>query len=147
MILTRRGLYRAIDKDRVEKAIEAAESITSGEVRVAVSPLFWGDVRKVADRAFDRLGMRATAERNGVLLFVVPSRRRFVVLGDIGIHEKVHPGFWDQVAAEISRHFRNGDFTGGIVAALERLSTELATHFPRRSDDVDELPNAVEFLD
>ncbi|HXU31664.1 MAG TPA: TPM domain-containing protein, partial [Thermoanaerobaculia bacterium] len=132
---------------RVEKAIEAAESITSGEVRVAVSPLFWGDVRKVADRAFDRLGMRATAERNGVLLFVVPSRRRFVVLGDTGIHEKVHPGFWDEVAAEISRHFRSGDFTGGIVAALERLSNELATHFPRRSDDVDELPNAVEFLD
>ncbi len=147
MILTRRGLYRAIDKDRVEKAIEAAESITSGEVRVAVSPLFWGDVQKVADHAFDRLGMRATAERNGVLLFVVPSRRRFAVLGDEGIHEKVHPAFWDEVAAEISRHFRNGDFTGGIVAALERLSAELATHFPRRSDDVNELPNAVEFLD
>jgi len=147
MILTRRGLYRAIDKNRVEKAIEAAESITSGEVRVAVSPLFWGNVQKVADRAFDRLGMRDTAERNGVLLFVVPSRRRFVVLGDTGIHEKVHPGFWEEVAEEISRHFRNSDFTGGIVAALERLSTELAAHFPRRSDDIDELPNAVEFLD
>lgn len=147
MILTRRGLYRAIDKERVEKAIRAAESITSGEVRVAVSPLFWGDVRKVADRTFDRLGMRDTAERNGVLLFVVPSRRRFVVLGDTAIHEKVHPGFWEEEAAEISRHFRNGDFTGGIVAALERLSAELATHFPRRADDTDELPNAVEFLD
>ena len=147
MILTRRGLYRAIDKERVEKAIRAAETITSGEVRVAVSPLFWGDVRKVADRTFDRLGMRDTAERNGVLLFVVPSRRRFVVLGDTAIHEKVHPGFWEEEAEEISRHFRSGDFTGGIVAALERLSAELATHFPRRADDMDELPNAVEFLD
>ncbi len=147
MILTRRGLYRAIDKDRVQQAIAAAEAKTSGEVRVAVSPLFWGNVRKVADRAFDRLGMRATDERNGVLLFVVPSRRRFVVLGDIAIHEKVHPGFWDEVAEEVSHHFRNSDYTGGIVAALERLSNELANHFPRRSDDVNELPNAVEFLD
>ncbi len=147
MILTRRGLYRAIDKERVQDAIAAAEAKTSGEVRVAVSPLFWGDVRKVAERAFDRLGMRATDERNGVLLFVVPSRRRFVVLGDIAIHEKVHPGFWDEVAEEISHHFRKSDYTAGIVAALERLSNELATHFPRRSDDVNELPNAVEFLD
>ena len=147
MILTRRGLYRAIDKERVEKAIEAAESITSGEVRVAVSPLFWGDVRKVAERTFDRLGMRDTAERNGVLLFVVPSRRRFVVLGDVAIHEKVHPGFWEEVAAEISHHFRSGDFTGGLVTALERLSTELSTHFPRRADDLDELSNAVVFIE
>ncbi len=147
MILTRRALYRAIDRHRVEQAIETAESITSGEVRVAVSPLFWGDVRAVAEATFDKLGMRATAERNGVLLFVVPSRRRFAVIGDAGIHEKVHPGFWDEVAAEISGRFRSGDFTGGIVGALERLSAELATHFPRRDDDVDELPNAVEFLD
>lgn len=147
MILTRRGLYRAIDKERVEKAIEAAESITSGEVRVAVSPLFWGDVRKVAERTFDRLGMRDTAERNGVLLFVVPSRRRFVVLGDVAIHEKVHPGFWEEVAAEISHHFRGGDFTEGLVTALERLSTELSTHFPRRADDLDELSNAVVFIE
>ncbi|HXU46796.1 MAG TPA: TPM domain-containing protein [Thermoanaerobaculia bacterium] len=145
MILTRRGLYRAIDRERVRAAIAAAEAKTSGEIRVTIARFFWGDVRRVAERAFDRLGMRNTRERNGVLLFVVPSRRRFVVLGDEGIHARVPPGFWDEVAAALSSHFKKGAFTEGIVAALENLGDQLGTHFPRREDDVNELSDEVDF--
>ena len=48
-----------IDKDRIKQAIQKAERRTSGEIRVSVSPLFWGDVRKAAEKAFERLGMTA----------------------------------------------------------------------------------------
>ncbi|HYN41822.1 MAG TPA: TPM domain-containing protein, partial [Thermoanaerobaculia bacterium] len=107
--MLRRRLRQLIDEEAVKAAISAAEHHTTGEIRVSVSTFFWGDVRKAAERAFERLGMTATVRRNGVLFFLVPSRRKFVVLGDEGIHQVVGQGFWDGVSAAISDRFRKGD--------------------------------------
>ena len=85
MVMTRKKLLRVIDQKEVKAAIEKAEHQTSGEICVSVAPLFWGSIEKAADKAFVRMGMMHTKERNGVLFFVVPSRRKFVVLGDQGI--------------------------------------------------------------
>jgi uncharacterized membrane protein len=142
---SRRRLLRTIDKEAIEAAIARAERQTSGEIRVSVAPFFWGSVRKVADRAFARLGMTATRQRNGVLLFIVPARRRFAVLGDEGIHAKVGQEFWQDVSAAISERFRDRDFTGGIVRGIETIGRELAEHFPYDPEtDVDELPDEVD---
>ncbi len=146
MIVTRRQLLAAIDAGRVRQAIEAAERETSGEIRVSVSPLFWGDVRRVAERAFTRLGMTATRERNGILFFVVPARRRFTVLGDAGIHARVGPEFWEHVTAAVALRFRDGDFTGGLVHGIETVGHELARHFPPDPEhDANELPDDLDF--
>ncbi len=143
--MSRRRLRRVIDEERIVEAIRAAEQETSGEIRVSVAPFFWGNVEKAAWRAFDRLGMRNTAERNGVLIFLVPSRRRFAVLGDTGIHEKVGQEFWEAVAEAMSGKFRKGDFTTGLVLGIEEIGRRLKEHFPHRPDDVDELPDEVDF--
>ena len=146
MIFARRRLLKTIDTEKIKQAIQAAERQTSGEIRVSVAPFFWGDVRKVAERAFDRLGMTRTAQRNGVLFFVVPSRKRFVVLGDEGIHAHVGDAFWEQVAAAVSEEFRKGDFTGGLVKGIETVGRELAVRFPYdASSDRNELPDDVDF--
>ncbi len=143
---TRRKLLAAIDAQRVREAIAEAERRTSGEIRVSVASFFWGDVRRVAERAFARLGMMATKERNGVFFFVVPSRRRFVILGDQGIHAKVGPEFWEHVAAAVSERFRVKDFTGGLVRGIETVGRELAAHFPYDAEsDRNELPDDVDF--
>ena len=144
--LTCKALLRTIDSPRIEEAIRQAERRTSGEIRVSVSRFFWGDVRRVADRAFARLGMTATRQRNGVLFFVVPTRRRFVVLGDQGIHAKVGPEFWERVAAAVSEHFRNGDFTLGLVRGIETVGEQLALHFPfDPATDANELSEEIDF--
>jgi uncharacterized membrane protein len=92
------------------------------------------------------MGMDRTAERNGVLLFVVPSRRTFVVLGDEGIHAKVGQEFWDSVAAAMSARFKEGDFTGGLVLGITEVGRQLAEHFPYQgAQDRNELPDAVDF--
>src|SRR6516164_7447349 len=101
-----RKLVRSIDARRIEGAIRAAEHRTSGEIRVSIAQLFWGNVRREAEKAFQRLGMTATKGRNGVLFFIVPSRRRFVVLGDEGIHRHVGDEFWNSIASAMSDHFR-----------------------------------------
>ncbi|MCM2254203.1 MAG: TPM domain-containing protein [Vicinamibacteria bacterium] len=144
--MTRAGLLRAIDSERLEEAIRQAERRTSGEIRVSVSRFFWGDVRRVAERAFARLGMTATRDRNGVLFFIVPSRRRFVVLGDEGIHAKVGQEFWERVAAAVSEHLHNGDFTLGLEQGILTVSEQLALHFPfDRATDANELSDQVDF--
>jgi uncharacterized membrane protein len=144
--MTRKQLLQVVDRERIKNAIEAAEHRTSGEICVSVSRLFWGNIETAADKAFVRLGMTRTKERNGVLLFVVPSRRKFVVLGDQGIHERVGQEFWESVAAVISEKFREGDFTGGLLNAIEKVGEELATHFPYDpATDKNELSDDVDF--
>jgi uncharacterized membrane protein len=139
-------LLRSIDVQRIEGAIHAAEQQTSGQIRVSIAPLTWGKVQRLAEKTFRRLGMSATRERNGVLLFIMPSRRRFVVLGDEGIHGKVGQEFWHLVASVIGERFRTGDFTGGIVRGVQSIGEQLATHFPARGEDqVNELPDDVDF--
>jgi uncharacterized membrane protein len=146
MVMTHRKLLRLIDNDQIKAAIQKAERRTSGEICVSVSRLFWGNVEKAADKAFARLGMTKTKDRNGVLFFVVPSRRKFVVLGDQGIHERVGPEFWRQLADRVSERFRVGDFTGGLVAGIEEVGEQLAAHFPYDAvSDVDELADDVDF--
>ena len=146
MVMTRKKLLQAIDRDKIKEAIQRAEQRTSGEICVSVAPFFWGSIEKAADKAFVRMGITQTKDRNGVLFFVVPSRRKFVVLGDRGIHERVGQQFWDRVAAVVSEKFREGDFTGGLVRGVEEIGEQLAAHFPHDSTtDKDELSNDVDF--
>jgi uncharacterized membrane protein len=144
--MTRKGLLRVIDSARIEEAIREAERKTSGEIRVSVSRFFWGDITRVADRTFARLGMAATRDRNGILFFIVPARRRFVVLGDGGIHAKVGQEFWEQVAAAVSAHLHHGDFTLGLIRGIEAVGEQLAIHFPFDSAaDANELSDGIDF--
>jgi uncharacterized membrane protein len=146
MVITRKQLLKLIDRDRIKHAIQSAEHRTSGEICVSVAPLFWGSIEKAADKAFARLGMSHTKDRNGVLFFVVPARRKFVVLGDRGIHERVGQTFWESVAAIMSEKFRAGDFTEGLVQAIETVGEQLAAHFPyEAASDKNELSDDVDF--
>lgn len=145
---SRGKLRKTIDEKAVMAAINSAEKMTSGEIRVSVAPFFWGDVGILAGKAFKRLGMTETKDRNGILFFIVPSRRKFTVLGDSGIHAKVGQEFWDKLAIALSKNFSRGDFTAGLVEAINEAGAALAAHFPYEGElDMDELSNEVDFGD
>jgi uncharacterized membrane protein len=142
----KRKLIRVLDIEKIKSAIQAAEKVTSGEIRVSISPYFWGPVRPVAEKAFDRLGMTKTKDRNGILFFVVPSRRRFIVLGDAGIHAKVGQEFWDEIAGILSAEFRKKRFQEGLLRGIALAGEKLAAHFPYdAATDRNELPDDVDF--
>lgn len=131
---------------RVGEAIDAAEKRTSGEIRVFVSSRDLGDADVITRAAarFEKLGMTATLERNGVLLYFVPRAQKFAVIGDRAIHEKCGQTFWNEVTAAVSERLRKDEFTDAIIAGVERVGEVLARHFPRRPDDQNELRNEVE---
>jgi uncharacterized membrane protein len=132
-----------LDRQRIIDAIGTAEKQTSGEIRVHIQPKAHGDIRAVAERTFERLGMTKTALRNGVLLFIACEEQRFTILGDSGIDEKVPAGFWDEIAAKLTIRFKAGEFTDGIVEAIHSAGDELRHDFPRAEGDVDELTNEI----
>lgn len=132
-----------LDHARIRSAIAAAEMRTSGELRVVVHQYAAVDALAAAKEEFARLGMNRTRERNGVLIFVAPLSRTFALYGDTGIHAKCGEGFWREVADAMSGHFKRGEFTDGIVHAVERAGELLGVHFPRRPDDRNELSDEV----
>lgn len=144
--MTRKKLLKVIDREKIKKAIQAAEHRTSGEICVSVAPFFWGSIQRAADKAFVRMGIAKTKHRNGVLFFVVPARRKFVVLGDTGIHERVGQEFWHRIVDVVTERFRDGEFTEGLVRGIEEVGEQLSSHFPYdAATDEDELPDDVDF--
>ena len=141
-----RKMIRTIDASRIKAAIEDAERRTSGEIRVSVSRYFWGKIEPVAWRAFRRLGVSATKDRNGILFFIVPSRRKFVLLGDEGIHARVGQDFWEGVAAAMSGDFKKGRFSEGLIRGIAEVGKRLAEHFPYDpATDKNELPDDIDY--
>ena len=134
---------KSLDQPRIVEAIASAEKLTSGEIRVHVQPRARGEIREVAERTFERLGMTKTALRNGVLLFIACEEQKFTILGDSGIDAKVPLGFWDAIAANLRERFKAGEYTDGIVDAIHAAGEQLRTYFPRADDDIDELANDI----
>jgi uncharacterized membrane protein len=144
------GLFSSIpriDHDRVTAAIQAAERLTSGEIRVLLARHQVADPVATARKHFERLGMTSTAERNGVLIFLAPRSRNFAVLGDTGVHAKCGDAFWRELAAAMTGLFKRDDFTGGLVHGIEKAGGLLAAHFPRQPGDRNELADDVEEID
>jgi uncharacterized membrane protein len=135
----------AVDDARVVAAIRDVESRCRAEVRVHVTDDPVADVERAAAETFEKLGMTATAERNGVLVYVAPETQRFAVLGDRGIDGASAPGFWSAVTERMQALFRERRFTDGIVAGVLAVGKELERSFPRRADESDrnELSDAV----
>ena len=88
--------------------------------------------------------MTRTRERNAVLLYVAPRSRTFAIIGDEAVHAKCGEPFWRSIAEAMTTHFLAGNFTEGILHGIDRAGALLAEHFPRRPDDQNELPDAVE---
>jgi len=140
-----RHFLAQLDRDKITAAIRAAEEATSGEIRVFVSHRKLGsdDILQRAAARFEKLGMTATSLRHGVLLYFMPKERRYAVLGDSGIHEKCGKAFWDEVVAGIGDLMRREDFTAAAAHAVEKIGTILAEHFPRGTEDRNELSDEV----
>ena len=138
-----RKFKEQVEDDRIVAAIREAERKTSGEIRVFISRKNIEGPVAAAQAAFVALGMHKTAARNGVLIFVAPRSHKFAVIGDEGIHAKCGDGFWQELAGSMTGYFRKSEFAEGIVHGVMKAGELLAAHFPRQSDDHNELPDDI----
>jgi uncharacterized membrane protein len=133
-----------LEHDRIVRAIKEAEAKTSGQIRVYVQRgEFAGDPVIAAQKKFQKLGMQATEQRNGILIFVLPRARKFAVIGDEGVHQKCGDEFWRQLVERMRAHFQNEKFTDALVEAIEEAGKLLAGHFPKTSAARNELSDEI----
>jgi len=131
-------------EQRIVAAIEAAELVTSGEVRVHLNDTCKGDARKDAEKVFKRLRMDQTADRNGILFYIALESHKFAVVGDLGIHASVGQSFWDGIRDEMVTELKEGRLVEAIELGVAEAGRALAQYFPNKGDrDRDELSNEV----
>jgi hypothetical protein len=129
-MVSRMDVHRFVDETQLRRAIDAVQRSTTAPIHVSIAPYFWGDVRRTAERAFRKHGLARTTQRNGVLFFVVPSRREFVVIGDVGAHDALGQPVWDAVAALMQQQFSRGYATDALVLGIEEMTRALGEPFP-----------------
>jgi len=133
-----------LDHDRIVAAIGAAEAKTSGQIRVYVQRgELDGDALDYAQKKFQKLGMQATKERNGVLILVLPRARKFAVIGDEGVHQKCGDEFWQELVERMRAHFQKENFTDALVEAIEEAGKLLTRHFPKPAAPKNELSDEI----
>ena len=128
------------------EAIKKAEKQTSGEVKVHIEKKCpTTDVMERAKEVFLLLHLHETKENNGVLFYLAYEDRKFAVLGDKGINERVPADFWVSTKDHLRSHFSKGQFTEGLCRGIEEAGSQLKTHFPYQSNDINELPDDISF--
>ncbi|HRU39181.1 MAG TPA: TPM domain-containing protein [Candidatus Goldiibacteriota bacterium] len=123
------------EKAMVEAAISAVESRTSGKIRVLVAKKGGRDVMLSARAAFMRMGLSDSAEKNAILFFIGVKDRKFAVLGDDGINEKVPGGFWEKIRDAALARFSEGLFAEGLTGAINLAGEKMADFFPGENTD------------
>jgi len=132
----------------IEQAIAASERLHSGEVRFAAEPaldtralLAGQSARERAIEVFSLLRLWDTAQRNGVLIYLLLADRDIEIVADRGVSAKVAPTEWEAICHTMEQGLKAGRNGEAVVTGIQRISDLLARHFPRRADDRNELPD------
>ena len=99
--------------------------------------------RRRAVMLFRTAAEQRTRASTGVLLFLSLAERRAEIIADEAIHSRVTAETWGEVMAVLIEAVREGRAGEGMAAAVTRIGTVLAEHFPRSADDTNELPDRV----
>ncbi len=143
--MSKNKFFSQEQESEVVQAIKSAEHQTSGEIRVHIESVCKG---KVLDRAawlFKSLKMHETALRNGVLIYLSTSDRKFAIIGDAGINAVVPANFWDDVKVLMINSFSKGEMVAGFVTGIAKVGEKLKELFPYQDDDINELPDEISY--
>lgn len=104
-------------------------------------------LRARAVTEFYEAGLKKTAGRTGILIYLSLAERRAIVLADSGIASKVQPDAWGDVVERAMRGVKVGHAGAGLADAVGRCGDVVAQHFPPGGHNPDELDNTVRFRD
>ena len=101
-------------------------------------------VRQRAVRAFHEKGLHRTREGNGILIFISLLEHRVWILGDRGINAVIPPERWTSLASGLASGIHGGRMVETLITTITEVGDILREHFPRRTDDTNELPDLLE---
>jgi uncharacterized membrane protein len=142
-IFKTRRFFNTREKKKIIAAIEQAEKLTSGEIRVHVESKAGDNVIHRAKEVFESLGMTKTALHDGVLIYLAEKDHKFAIIGDSGINNVVPENFWDETKEKMQVLFKEHKFADGVCLGIELTGEHLAKYFPCQAADVNELSNDI----
>ncbi len=115
----------------IVKALSYLSRQTTGEVHVhIVSKFYERDVLGGALKVFDQYQMSRTSQRNGILIYLNRSTRKFAVISDEGIHRVVGQRYWDELTVNMQEDLHGTYFENAIALNIYTLAITLKKHFP-----------------
>ncbi len=139
-----RSILTEKQEQTLVEAITAAELLTSGELRIHLEKSTGRKGAQVrAKSLFGALKMHKTAEKNGVLFYLAVEDKKLAIWAGEGINARVPIDFWKEIVDLIISEFKQGHFSEGLIAGVEKAGNALGEFFPRQEDDVDELSNEI----
>jgi putative membrane protein len=100
-------------------------------------------VRRRAVAIFQAAAAGRTTGKTGVLIYLSLAERRAEIVADEGILKLTDDHTWGEAMHALIAEVRKGRPADGIVAAIERVGTVMAEHFPRSADDRNEIPDKL----
>ena len=146
-LFKKKNFFTAEEQQLIIDAIQNAERMTSGEVRVFVeSKCSYMDAIDRAAELFFQLEMQKTDDRNAVLLYVAMKDRQLAVFGDEGIHKRVGNEYWNNAVHKMISNFNRENYAAGISEVVKDIGEALTKNFPFNNDtDKNELPDDIVF--
>jgi len=135
-------------QQQITAAIAAAESKTSGEIRVYMEhKCTTADPMDRAREIFAQLEMHKTQARNAVIVYIATTDRKFALFGDQAIYEKAGGAhFWEKAASELTGHLKRNELANGVSNCIAQLGVALAANFPvDPATKRNELPDDIVF--
>jgi len=135
------------EEQKVVEAIKSAEKQTSGEIRVHIESKVKKDedIMACAIKKFEEIGMHKTKDRNGCLIFIDLINKRFAIIGDKAINEKVETNFWTDTAKLLNSFFKERKYADGLCAVINLIGERLKKYFPYQSNDINELQDEISY--
>ena len=103
-------------------------------------------MRRVRARAIDlfKVGTESkTVGRTGVLLYLSMREHRAEIVADEAIASKVAPEIWGDAMIALIDNLREGRPGDGMAEAVRQMGVVLAEHFPKGSENPNELPDRL----
>lgn len=100
-------------------------------------------VRRRAIMLFKAGAERRTIGRTGILIYLSMAEHRAEIVGDEAITKVTTPETWGEAMAALLTEVKAGRPADGIVAAVEIIGRVLAEHFPKTSEDTNEIPDKL----
>ena len=88
----------------------------------------------------------ATRGATGVLILVSLAESEAAIIADKGIAGKLPQHYWDNPHALLVASIDKDRHSEGIISAVREIGPKLAEHFPRSSDDTNELSDDLEVV-
>jgi uncharacterized membrane protein len=127
------------------EAIQSAEEHSTGEIRVHIDSNTGDDNAKTAFKVFEELCLNKTIEKNAVLFHVNFEQKYLTIIGDTGIHDKVHQSYWDHLHDYITSEFAKGNYYKALKSGILETGLELKKYFPVKGENPNQLPNEITF--